>query len=105
MKCYKKLHEITTENTARCLRMSVLQMLQMLQRFFAHKHKNGFFESEEDFAEYATAATIGAYDGQSLLRLRMLCKGYHKSGYTFWYGYTTEENKIMGVGRKSRFFL
>ena len=69
-------------------------MLQMLQRFFAHKHKNGFFESEEDFAEYATAAAIGAYDGQSLLRLRMPCKGYPcKSDYTFWEGYTAEKTK------------
>ena len=58
MKCYKKLHEITTENTARCLRMSVLQMLQMLQAFFAHVRENDFFESEEDFARHATAATI-----------------------------------------------
>ena len=105
MKCYKKLHEITTENTARCLIMSVLQMLQMLQRFFAHKHKNGFFESVEDFAGYAIAATIGAHDGQSLLRLRTLCKGYPcQSDYTFWEGYTAE-NKIRGVGRKSRSFL
>ena len=105
MKCYKKLHEITTGNTARCLIMSVLQMLQMLQRFFARKHKSGFFESKEDFAGHATAATIGAHDGQSLLRLRMRCKGYHcQSDYTFWEGYTAE-NKIMGVGRKSRSFL
>lgn len=58
MKCYKKLHEITTEDTARCLKMSVLQMLQMLQRFFAHKRKSGFFESKEDFAGHTTAATI-----------------------------------------------
>ena len=96
MKCYKKLHEITTENTARCLKMTMLQMLQMLQRFFARKHKSGFFESEEDFAGHATTATIGAHDGQSLLRLRMLCKGYPcQSDYTFWEGYTAE-NKIMG---------
>ena len=74
-------------------------MLQMLQRFFAHKHKNGFFESGEDFAGYATAATIGAHDGQSLLRLRMLCKGYPcQSDYTFWDGHIAEkQNEESGT--------
>ena len=96
MKCYKKLHEITTENTATSLKMTMLQMLQMLQRFFARKRKSGFFESKEDLAGHATAATIGAHDGQSLLRLRMLCKRYPcQSDYIFWEGYTAE-HKIMG---------
>ena len=63
---------------------------------FRPKTQKRFFESKEDFAGHATTATIGAHDGQSLLRLRMLCKGYPcQSDYTFWEGYTAE-NKIMG---------
>ena len=97
MKCYKKLHEITTENTARCLKMTMLQMLQMLQRFFARKRKSGYFELQEDLAGHATAATIGAHDGQSLLRLRMLCKGYPcQSDYIFGEEYTPLNTKSWG---------
>ena len=45
---YIRLQE---KNTVRCLKMRVLQMLQMLQRFFALATHKGKFETEEDFAD------------------------------------------------------
>lgn len=52
---YIRLQE---KNTVRCLKMRVLQMLQMLQRFFALATHKGKFETEEDFAD----TTVSCYD-------------------------------------------
>lgn len=46
--------KLQDKNTVRCLRMRVLQMLQMLQRFFALATQKRKFETEGAFADATT---------------------------------------------------
>ena len=54
----KKYIQLQEKNTVSCLKMMVLQMLQMLQWFFALATHKGKFETEEDFAD----TIVSCYD-------------------------------------------
>lgn len=95
--------KLQDKNTVRCLRMRVLQMLQMLQRFFALATQKRKFETEEAFADVTTLCYDRVVWWACSPPITNAVHGIW-TDYTFCDGHVYRWTKNTGAGWKPRAF-